>query len=1010
MYTLRDNQARAFKNITKYNGDRCQYISACGTGKTLVSKELIVDTFNFSPGIIIVFVPSLALMNQTSSSFYDYGLDSTYKTLFVCSDTEMGSTIKDHLDFSFVTTTEKEIISNQLELLSDEKVVIFCTYHSSRLLSEVIKSKNISVLLGIYDEAHKTTSIRDTNFNYSLLNKNIDIKKRIFMTATPKHTSYDDDDIPSFSMNNESLYGPVVENYSMRQAIKDNIITQYRVIVSIIDNDLMHRMNNDEASDSFSGDLKRSGKLYALVDAIKKYNIKKTILFSERINKSKKYTEGLNTVFPEKRSVHVDSTSGNSFVSQALDDLRTGKISILSNATILSEGVDVPSIEMSAFMEKTKSAPNIIQRIGRATRKDQDNPNKIGYIFLPIFIGEIGDNLVDAAIKAGMEDVLRILHTLYENDEYFSEVINSFSGPEKDGGVSEKMEGLISFLGGDNYVSNISHFKDKLYTVIVENILPTWEQNFLSTKQFIIKNKRLPYNKERYGGINVHSWINNQRVRMKKEKLTEDEKSKLHSIGVFTDVELWKFNYNLYFEEFQKREDPKYKPTEPLHGVTFSNWENLQRFNRRTGKLSKEKLLLLNKINFIWNKIEKQWEDNFTLYLSLKSKNKEEPFLVNLSDDPTLYYWCNRQRKTYLDKSLSQDYIKRLSDVDFIWDLNNKDIIWNESLKKYIDFKNKYKREPSKKDVSAGIIPMSLIGWIGTQKKALRRGTILPDRKSRLFKTNIVLDTRLQDWENMFSLYIDWKNMFPNKEPSSTVVHKGKNLGIWVSGQRYSYKKNNLSMNYIKKLEESGFIWSLESEDVFDEFLKIYIAFSKKNKRGPIRGEIFQDKEIGVWAANQVGLYNDNDLKKEKKKQMDDINFEMDLSYSRWLKGYYIFLDFMDKSKEDFSSRTIWDGYSLGTWVSRQRKLYSEGTLSKKREILLISIGFIFNVNEARWNTMLSISYEFVSKHGRLPTTQEEYKGIKVGTWFCTQHRKYKKNTLNTKKEKILFDKFGLFL
>ena len=42
-YTLRPHQQRAYQNITKHlpNKDRLQYISACGTGKTLVGFNLI---------------------------------------------------------------------------------------------------------------------------------------------------------------------------------------------------------------------------------------------------------------------------------------------------------------------------------------------------------------------------------------------------------------------------------------------------------------------------------------------------------------------------------------------------------------------------------------------------------------------------------------------------------------------------------------------------------------------------------------------------------------------------------------------------------------------------------------------------------------------------------------------------------------------------------------------------------------------------------------------------------
>ena len=40
--------------------------------------------------------------------------------------------------------------------------------------------------LGIFDEAHKTAG-RGSNFTFALEDKNLPIRKRLFLTATPRH-------------------------------------------------------------------------------------------------------------------------------------------------------------------------------------------------------------------------------------------------------------------------------------------------------------------------------------------------------------------------------------------------------------------------------------------------------------------------------------------------------------------------------------------------------------------------------------------------------------------------------------------------------------------------------------------------------------------------------------------------------------------------------------------------------------------------------------------------------
>ncbi len=57
-YTLRPHQERTYQNITKHlpNKDRLQYISACGTGKTLVGFNLIQDLLQDKDKTIVLLL------------------------------------------------------------------------------------------------------------------------------------------------------------------------------------------------------------------------------------------------------------------------------------------------------------------------------------------------------------------------------------------------------------------------------------------------------------------------------------------------------------------------------------------------------------------------------------------------------------------------------------------------------------------------------------------------------------------------------------------------------------------------------------------------------------------------------------------------------------------------------------------------------------------------------------------------------------------------------------------
>ena len=62
--------------------------------------------------------------------------------------------------------------------------VVFTTYQSGEAIAKAARRKKIRFDLGIMDEAHKTVGARDKLFSHLLYDKNLPMRRRIFMTAT----------------------------------------------------------------------------------------------------------------------------------------------------------------------------------------------------------------------------------------------------------------------------------------------------------------------------------------------------------------------------------------------------------------------------------------------------------------------------------------------------------------------------------------------------------------------------------------------------------------------------------------------------------------------------------------------------------------------------------------------------------------------------------------------------------------------------------------------------------
>ena len=130
-------------------------------------------------------------------------------------------------------------------------------------------------------------------YGYALQDKNIQINKRLFLTATPRHIDIRKRDkngeFRVHSMNDESLYGPRAHTLSFGAAANKGIICKYKVIISVIDKQTVDDFSRKNGITLIEGDEIDShwvSSLIALEQAVSKVNARKVITFHSRISRS----------------------------------------------------------------------------------------------------------------------------------------------------------------------------------------------------------------------------------------------------------------------------------------------------------------------------------------------------------------------------------------------------------------------------------------------------------------------------------------------------------------------------------------------------------------------------------------------------------------------------------------------------------------------------------------------------------------------------------------------------
>ena len=206
-----------------------------------------------------------------------------------------------------------------------------------------------------------------------------------------------------------------------------------------------------------------------------------------------------------------------------------------------------------------------------------------------------------------------------------------------------------------------------------------WEEGIAHAKAYFDANGHLNV-QDKYvadDGYKLGKFVRHQRYSRSINRLTEEKIEQLNSVGMVWDIktDMWANAYKhakAYFEEHGNIEKmPKGYRTED--GNNLYAWLYLQRKHYRLGKLSAERIALLEALDIDWKprSFEDMWEDSYAL---AEAYFKEHGDLLPLAlyrteDDKPLGNWILRQRKLYRDGLLSDDQIERLNRIGMVWKL-----------------------------------------------------------------------------------------------------------------------------------------------------------------------------------------------------------------------------------------------------------------------------------------------------------------------------------------------------
>jgi superfamily II DNA or RNA helicase len=424
---------------------RGRMIMPCGTGKSLTAfwvAHALKDV-----NTILVAVPSLALIKQSLADWTREYLahDQIPEWLCVCSDETVGNLSQDEFmsgtyDLGIDTTTDAKKIAKFLKKKSDSPKIVFATYQSGIKLGEGARKAECEFDLAILDEAHKTVGKKNRLFASLLFDKNVPIKRRLFMTATERVVQSNSDQV--LSMNDEVIYGERFYHLTFEEAIEADppIICDYKIVTVVITDERLAELveNNElilpEGTGLEEQEAQSLAAGVALRETFRERGVKHAISFHRDIKAASNFSDQQNTLSevkggtPKIEAVHVSSKKSAGERAALLKQFCDTPFGLVTNARCLTEGVDVPSVDCVMFADPKNSVVDIVQAAGRALRiyKGKD----YGYIMLPVVVpkGMDFDEFMDTT---PFKQVARVITALSTQDDRVAEQLREINSSQR---------------------------------------------------------------------------------------------------------------------------------------------------------------------------------------------------------------------------------------------------------------------------------------------------------------------------------------------------------------------------------------------------------------------------------------------------------------------------------------------------------------------------------------------------------------------------------------------------
>jgi superfamily II DNA or RNA helicase/DNA-binding transcriptional regulator YiaG len=416
-------------NCYRNDIERCQGFAPTGAGKTHIAAA-VWDGLDHAE--ILVFVSPTRTVSQAEAKFKHLSRQPGARSLQV--NCNPGAT---------------RVIDEIRSFLADSSTprLVFVTDTSLPLVTAALNRLGLLADLFVIDEAHRNTSVRPVGVKAVWAEeavKALPAARRLYMTATPRTWTSDDDAEPVtvFSQDDEELFGPVAFELSFDEAVRRGIVLPVNVyalesgdgnvIRAFTDDPRLERIWEGERQEY--REIAAHLAIYRAVtdglpggDSEDRYRPSRIMVSFNHVSEARGFAERHAKIM---RALGAGNAMAFAFVGatpqrereqikRAVEDLSYGSRqldhAVIAQCGALTESFDLPDLDLTVLVTPKNSTLAVQQLVGRVTRLPVRSSKRWASV-VTTDLNPDPDSVVFTVVRAmmAMSDALR--HDLYLPD------------------------------------------------------------------------------------------------------------------------------------------------------------------------------------------------------------------------------------------------------------------------------------------------------------------------------------------------------------------------------------------------------------------------------------------------------------------------------------------------------------------------------------------------------------------------------------------------------------------